>query len=692
MSIVPMRKLSLYVHNDSREAVLTGLQKLGILHLSPVRLPEGSDLPLSGVTLSSEEIDLYLADIGEALDFYSEFTVPVRTGALKAAGAGLPAFSLKKMRDIYTDFDLVQALEDIKKLERDFRHQTNTAATLSRELAEVSRWKDAEIDLDILNGKSERLSAVTGAVPLENSAGFAEELRTRTPFADARLAFETAQDAFYCIIFLKTDRKTVLDFLRERAFLETSVTQRTGSVDGVVRDVEKELREAENRIKRVRSEIADSLSCLNTLKIISDYLTVLKSRVEAQQKGVETDTVSFYNGYFPGKREKDLVVFLDRQPGVDYSVGNPSDTDEVPIELKVAPPVSPFEVITRMYGLPVYGKTVDPTAHLSLFYFIFYGFCLSDFFYGLIMLVAFGLVALKVRKNRDVSRFLSFLAVVGFSTMIFGVLFGSYFGDLLTTYLPRYFPALKGMAGSLKSLMLTDPLKYPLVVMYYALLLGSVQLVYGIILRMATAFRDGVVNALLDNVPWILLLTGGFGVFVLAGIPSLAPMLPRLPESVVRVLMYFVLAGAAGVIVNSIRKSKNPVAGFFGGLYGLYGVTSFLGDLLSYARLLALGVGTGVISMVFNYITFMVVGDRPNILTVFFGLLIFLVGHAFNLVMSAFGAFIHSARLQYVEFFSKFYSAGGQAFRPLREEGRYHDIQSDESGQDPAVHQCKIGG
>lgn len=692
MSIVPMRKLTFYVHNDSRDEVITGLQKLGILHISPVQLPEGSDLPVLGVSISSEEIDLTLSDISDALEFYGEFQPVVKVGALEAAGAGLPSLSLKKMRDIYTDFDLEKALGDVKRLEQDYRHQQNAVISLAKEYDELLRWKDAELDLDILNGKSGRLFAVTGAVPLESAGSFADDLHARTPYAEARRAFRTPQESNYFVVSLQSERKTVLDFLREKSFLEMSVTLRTGSVSSVLQEIEAEHREAESALKLSQAKIKNSLPCVETLKIIFDYLIILKSRVDAQRKGVETDTVSFYSGFFPKIREQELIRFLDRVAGIDHAVSDPGGTDDVPIDIHVAPPISPFEVITRLYGLPVYGKSVDPTPHLSLFYFLFFGFCLSDFFYGLIMLVAFGLIALKARKNRGVSQFLTFLAVVGLSTMIFGVLFGSYFGDLVMTYLPKYFPALEGLTSGLKGLMLTDPLKSPLVVMYYALILGALQLVYGIIIRMATAFREGVVNSLFDNVPWILILSGGFGVFVLAGIPSLAPELPALPGSATRILLGMVLAGAAGVIVNGIRKSKNPIAGFFGGLYGLYGITSFLGDLLSYARLLALGVSTGVISMVFNYITFMVIGDKPNVLTVFFGMLIFFVGHVFNLVMSAFGAFIHSARLQYVEFFSKFYSAGGQAFNPLKEEGRYHEIRSAEKEPVSKMDQCKIGG
>jgi len=212
-----------------------------------------------------------------------------------------------------------------------------------------------------------------------------------------------------------------------------------------------------------------------------------------------------------------------------------------------------------------------------------------------------------------------------------------------------------------------------------ALILGAIQLIYGLFLNMFIQMKTEVIPALWDNLSWIIFLFGFFGWAVLVWLAGLAGI-PTLGPVGVQIAVYLMIGGAGLIVLNGVRKAKKTIgakiAGFLGGLYDLYGATGYISNLLSYARLLALGLATGVIASVFNYLGFMVLGDSPNPFTAIIMVVILIFGHVFNLVLSAFGAFVHSLRLQFVEFFSRFIRSGGKDYEPLREEGVYNQVES----------------
>lgn len=683
MAIVRMRRLSLMIYNSIRDDFFARLQKLGVLHLEQATLPEGGASSLNPVEISSESVELYLSDLTEVMAFLDSRVPPVKMGLVESMAASRPGVDYDRLRAVYNETRVRDAINDVKTLERDYRHALNQLQVLEKEKAEIELWKGTPLDLDILNGASSLLEGVTGSIPAESAGLLAEKLSASTPLADAHMCRSDVKETFFFIVYHASEKAAVQNCLRELGFVESFVTNRRGTPDKALAMVDADINTARARLSEIEAKVDKALSLRETFRIITDYLLVRRDRLEALKKGGDTGTVSVYTGYFPSRREKEFVEFLKNYPEIDYTVSDPSDEENVPIDLREAPPASPFEVVTRLYGLPVYGKTIDPTPHITPFYFVFFGICLSDFVYGLVMFLLFGYLAIRARRNPGTSRFMGFLSVVGVSTMIFGVVFGSYMGDLFTVYIN--IPVIRDF---ISRTVLIDPLKSPMVVMYYALLLGAIQLLYGLVLRMVNALKENILESLFENIPWLVFLTGFFGMLVLVGLPGLAPGLPVLPAVFGSVFMYALGGGAGLILLNGIRKEKNKVAGFFGGLYSLYGSTSWMGDLLSYARLLALGVGTGVISSVFNFIAFMLIGGAKfdsalsvlaSIPSLAFGIVIIAIGHVFNLVMSAFGAFIHSARLQYVEFFSKFYASGGSEYKPLARQGQYHDIKREKA-------------
>jgi V/A-type H+-transporting ATPase subunit I len=256
-------------------------------------------------------------------------------------------------------------------------------------------------------------------------------------------------------------------------------------------------------------------------------------------------------------------------------------------------------------------------------------------------------------RGKQMSRL---MIMIGLASIVMGVVTGSFFGDL-TRYLP--IPALDALRTRLT---LIDPMTNPLGMMVVTLAMGVLQVYTGVIAKFVAVTRGGSLkDAILDQGMWLMYL-GGFVLFAVASFGIL-------PASLAPVFKYIGFIGVAGILLFAGRANKNPLARIGIGLYGLYGTIGYIADVLSYSRLLALGLSGAVIGFVINQLAFMV-GGVPIIGPVII-IAILAGGHLFNIAVSAFGAFIHCARLQFVEFFSKFYTGGGRYLKPLRWKGTY---------------------
>ncbi len=685
MAIVKMKKLTFSVYDTIREQVLTELQKTGCFHLETVQgeTPEsegeeaGVETLLFPVGADSRSPETLASELEDVIDFLTEHQPPVKMSLVDKLAQSKPAATIRQMREEFERFDINQMITDIHDIEKQYKDADAKLQALLKEKNDLIQWESSGLDLDILNGKTDFLAAATGYVALADAAAFAERASRISTYMEIIEAFSTPKETFFYILFLRSEYDEIEDRLKEAGFSFTAVSQRTGTVREAIAQIDKEIAALSFRREFERLLVGGLLTHLDTLKAAYDYVKILQTRAEAQNMGAKTEKVSFYTGWIPAKRTDDIRRMLNKFHEIDFQIEDPKENemDEVPVDFEVKRVFKPFEFLSRMYGTPQY-TSVDPTAHLSPFYFIFYGFCLGDFFYGLILFVAFGVLARLTRKNPETSQFMSLFSLSGISAMIFGVIFKSFFSDLFTNPGYLYVPFIAKIG-------LIDMIKSPMLVLYIALILGAVHLLYGLLVNFVNDLKADPVDSIFSNLPWIIFLTGffGWGIFIwLAGLAGI----PALPKSLQNVVNYLLIGGAALIIVNSLRTGKKTVGGFiasfFGGLYKLYGTTAYISDLLSYARLLALGLSSSVIGGVFNYLAFMIYDGVPvKVFGAIAAGILLIVGHVFNLVLSAFGAFVHSLRLQFVEFFSKFLKSGGKDYQPLKEEGVYHEVRTEQS-------------
>jgi len=313
----------------------------------------------------------------------------------------------------------------------------------------------------------------------------------------------------------------------------------------------------------------------------------------------------------------------------------PEEGDVVPSAMRNPKAIDQFEAVVDMYSPPSPTSIVDPAPLLGPFFIIFYGMMVSDAAYGAV--IALGCYAIyKWRKPMGMmNKMLRLLLWGGLSTVFWGLMFGGVFGISIPP-------------------ILFNPMTHPIEMLGLCFGLGFIQILAGLVIKAYMNFkRKQYLDIVFDQFLWIILLIG-------------LPMLALPATSSIGTIM--ALASVGGIVLTGGRHQKNILKKFTSGLLSLYSITGYLSDVLSYSRLFALGLATGVIASVFNTIGGMMAGSIVGYIAM---VLVLVIGHAYNIGINAMGAFVHSCRLQYIEFFGKFYESGGQRFKPLVFETRY---------------------
>ena len=327
--------------------------------------------------------------------------------------------------------------------------------------------------------------------------------------------------------------------------------------------------------------------------------------------------------------------------------------EALPTALKNNKFVQPFETITESFSTPS-NKEIDPNAVMSIWYWLFFGMMIADLGYGLVLFIG-TLLMIKIRKPRGgFKKLLQVFMYSSVSTMIFGIITGSLFGIGFQEIIPSLPP------------IFISPVEEPMIVLIASLVLGVFHIISALVFKAIHLVREkDYLGALAEAVSWILILF--FGLIFITDMMSII----WASNPIVNYMsLGFIGLGLAFIVFLTGRGNKNPFTWAMKGLGGLYGATSYLSDVLSYSRLLALALSGAVIGFTMNLLAGMVAGGLFGLGYVF-ALLIILVGHLFNFAMSLLSAYVHGGRLQYLEFYGKFYQGGGFAFKPLGYELNY---------------------
>ena len=357
-------------------------------------------------------------------------------------------------------------------------------------------------------------------------------------------------------------------------------------------------------------------------------------------------------GWVPEEEKDSLKSMLDNEP-VFYEITAPQPGDDVPVRFKNNAFFRLFEPICELYMLPKYNE-LDLTPFFAPFYMIFFGLCLGDMGYGLVISIATAIMLLFMKKGNSMIGYARLGLTLGLSTVLCGSLTGTFFGFNMYEW---NIPLLDWWRDNVSFAYMnpeTGKLNDPNDMLFnLALILGGIQIVYAMCLKIANQIIQLGFKYAVATIGWL--------VIILAAVAMM--FLPAIPKNVVCAL--FGIGGAAALLYNS--PGKNVFLNIGLGLWDAYNMaTGLLGDMLSYIRLFALGLSGGVLATVFNNIAVQMSPEQP-VFGAIVTILIFLFGHSLNIFMNTLGAFVHPIRLTFVEFFKNAgYEGGGTAYKPFK--------------------------
>ena len=469
---------------------------------------------------------------------------------------------------------------------------------------------------------------------------------------------------------LKEDARLVAGFLKTLNWTDVVFPRMKGTPREAMQALEQDEIAGEKRLSELQTELESCGVSADILENAADALLIERDSLAADTQ-VEKDTSVFRLEGWVRSDEIDKVEQALKSVTEAYytEYRDPAEDETPPTVLKNDKFNTPFESLITLYSLPD-ARGIDATPYMTPFYIFLFGVMLSDTGYGLVLALGSWLF-LKLKKPKGGTADLAkVLFWGGISTMVWGVLVGTFFG--------LDFDVIFGTADRFP--LLIDPTGNPVGMLLFCLLLGIIHLICGHLIKMKMCFQDkDWQSAVFDNLSWVFVLVG----LVLAALPMASTFFDPPFElgwynalHLSTVGLVLILLGSALVLLFKGRDKKNPISRLASGLGGLYGVTSYLSDILSYARLLALGIATGYLAMVFNTLCSMLMGGSGVMKVVGFliAVVLLIALHMFSIAINTLGSFVHCARLQYVEFFSKFYEAGGRAFKPLQYKTKHVQI------------------
>lgn len=624
MAIVNMKRIYLLGMKADQKAILTILQKHGSVEITDLSNENAQDSLDSFQNSELERLDWCI----HYLSKYSNTKKP-----LFASDVYIDSDEVERvLHSKKSLFDLVENCESIEKEKG--RIQTEILKKTS-EIEELSPWENLNVNLDNIRdtANTKHLLGYISNMALDI---LNDELQTSNMLAYYEIISEKAGQSYIYVICHKSSYDDVNRVLKNNGFTYAKISYTSGSIKQIIEQKKHEISKIEQSVVGCNERLAQHAKSCSDLEKLYDLLNIEHQRNIQKRKLISTQTAFSLKGWIPAYSTEMLKKDLfDYSKNIEIEVMDPEEGDEPPVLLKNGPLASPFESVVKGFSYPSpYG--IDPTAVMAPFFANFFGMMLSDAGYGLLMMIAIPLIIKKFNPQINIKNMMKLLLCGGIATVIWGALFNTWFG-----FSPFPFAF--------------DPMGAPMPVMMVCIGLGAVHLLVGLGVAAYMNIKKGdYQEAIFSQFSWALLLIG-LGLLL---VPNLATT-----GTVMSII------GAAIILLTAGRDKKNIFAKLVSGFGALYGIMGWISDLLSYMRLFGMGLATGVIGMVINKLVGMVF--QSGIIGIVIGSILFVGAHLFNFGINALGAYVHSCRLQYIEFFGKFYEDGGKPFMPLEEKTRY---------------------
>ena len=670
MAVLQMQRISICALKRDRKAILEQLQSMGVMEMHQVAQDEtGFEKMDTQSAKVSFEKRVQLTE--NALDVLNQYAPEKKS--MFASLEGNELIDKADWDEVAVKQEAVMDVADL--LIADHKKIAEAQAEivkLQTQIESLAPWMSLEVPMNYPGTKKTAMFLGTIAADMTLEMIY-EKIAEDNPDLEAFDISVISQDrdAVYLSVFcLKEQAAEVENALRTCGF------SRPAMVSEEIPAERKQKLEAQ--IAQIQAEIAGIKDDINAhakdreeLKIIGDYYRMRAEKYEVLGTLPQSKRTFIISGY----AAKEVIPAVEKAIGEAYDcvidVEELKEDEEPPVLLKNNGFSESVEGVLESYGLPHKGE-IDPTTIMSFFYVFFFGMMLSDAAYGAIIAIVCLVVLKKFpRMSAGMRKSMKMFMYCGLSTLVWGVLFGGYFGDVVDVVSSTFF----GKELTIKPLWFA-PLNDPMRLLIYSMGFGLVHLFVGLGIKGYMLLKDGkVLDFFCDIVLWYIFLIGLIMMLLPSDIfASIAQTKIVFPAALVTLSKALAIIGAVGLLLMSGRSSKNPALRLALGAYDIYNITGWLSDVLSYSRLLALGLATGVIASVVNQMGSML---GKSVFGVILFIVVFIVGHTMNLAINLLGAYVHTNRLQFVEFFGKFYEGGGKPFEPFRAETKYVDIKEE---------------
>ena len=620
--IEKMKKFTFLVTDKEYEGFISSLRQQGVVHVQ--QLQQGA---------SSQELQ-------QALDLESRYVAALRVldSAAKTYQVAPHAPALGQASD---SLEVLTRIENIQAEEQTLMHERDA---IEKDIRVLEPW--GNFDMKAL----QRLAQASGL-----TVGFfrCSSKFFRQEWADNYFAIPVNEMSKSTYFLTFSEEKP--DIEAEQIFLpQESLQEKRAQLDSVLQKLDLIHGELLYIEKQLRSVLLDGQSQTRD--------SIQLERVHLSDERVAGDSLRLLVGWVRADRTEELTTVLDADH-IFYEMEDPAFEDDVPVQITNGRFTSLFEPILRMYSLPNY-HDLDPSFYFAPFFMLFFGLCLGDGGYGLLVLFG-GLAVAKFCKG-DVCNYGRLMAWLGMMTVICGLLMGTFFGIDLSQQDWAFL-------APVKPYFLNDNGVGPIFgyspMMVLSVIIGLIQVLLGMILKGCKAVKNYGFAYGIGTFCWVAAIILAV---ILYGLPACGV---QLPQAVQYILMVLIGISALGIFFyNSPGSYRRPLLGLLGniggGVWATYGMaTGLLGDLLSYIRLFALGLTGGVLGGVFNSLAIDMTSSLPVMVRWIPMILILLAGHGITFALSMISAFVHPMRLTFVEFFKNAdFEGGGKEYSPFRKE------------------------
>ena len=653
MSVSTMRKLTVFAPKGQEDTLIRRLMRLRCVQ---VRQVDGDGVRLERVACDAQRAaaERRLGAVTDALEILAKYS------------------SRKGFVQIRNQLDIEKFMAERYQAATDVVRQT--LATRQREgecFAEIAAlegrmhalapWLTYSLPLEL--GATRSCEITLGALPAKTK--ISEVMAALDEYcAEIETVFSDDDGEYVAVVYHKNDAVSVQRALAERGFIKASLKEFSALPREEYEACGKRIGELRTELDLLGKTMFELATKQDDVEALWDVENSALTAAIAKQKLAQTEYTVVLEGWAPiGRVDKIVDVLQDWECAFEFE--EPAEGEEPPVLLRNNKFAQNFEWVIGMYSYPRYG-TYDPTMIMSIFYFLIFGLMFADVGYGALLALGGFLIPPLLKMRDGMRRTFNMFGYCGIACTVCGVIFGGWFGDMpyaIMVNLLKLYPTTEAAVEAVpffNGLQLTlgdklyalNPLTDPMPFLAISLGIGAVHLIAGMIVKFVLLCKDKqVFSAIFDIGSWLIIFAG-MGVFFLSKVAGIVT----------------VALGVLMIVCTAGRSAKNPVMKFLKGLLGLYDAINYAADLLSYSRILALGLASAVIAQVVNMVGTMFVSGVPGFLIL---LAVSLIGHTVNMALNVLGSFVHTSRLQYLEFFGKFFEEGGEGFVPIADSDRY---------------------